>query len=178
MSTEQRKIDLLLDAIKRFDGYMVSTNTKASVILAFNSFMLGTVFIKFNDIVQLYQGESYQLTAMVALTLINLCSITSLAFVFCVVYPYLGKQLPTNSPNRSLFFFKDIASISTDEYIQSFNTSQDETIRKDLSSQVHTLAVGLNNKMMLMRRSVQAILTGLSIILILVILLFCSATFP
>jgi hypothetical protein len=36
------KIPLMLDVIKRYDNYIISTNAKASLIIAFNSLILGT----------------------------------------------------------------------------------------------------------------------------------------
>jgi len=55
---EQYKISLLLDVIKRYDTYIVSTNAKASLIIAFNSLILGTVLLKFSDIVGFYTSAN------------------------------------------------------------------------------------------------------------------------
>ena len=172
------KITLIMDIIKRYDSYIVSTNTKASLIIAFNSLILGTVLLRFSDIISFSCSLFTKVAVSFLLVLLSASSLCSLFFIFIVIYPYFGRKDDKKEQERSLIYFGSIAKMSGREYFENFNRITIEELVADLSGQAVILAAGLQTKMLRMRRSIEAITFSLVLILVLVISkalnLFCS----
>jgi hypothetical protein len=102
----------------------------------------------------------------------------SLFFVFIVVYPYFGRKADENEQERSLIYFGSIAKMSGREYFENLDRVTIKELVADLSGQAVILAGGLQNKMLRMRRSIEAITFTLVLILVLVIvktlIFFCG----
>lgn len=167
---EQYKISLLLDVIKRYDTYIVSTNAKASLIIAFNSLILGTVLLKFSDIVGFYTSANVKSFVGFLLVAITVSTLLSLFFVFRVVYPYFGGVADEKRQQTSLIYFGSVASMSDQEYLERLSKISLEQLVADLSVQITILATGLKDKMLKMRHSIWAITFTLVIIFVLVLL--------
>jgi CBS domain containing-hemolysin-like protein len=84
------RIDYLFKIINRFDFYINSTNTKASLIIAWNGVVIGAILLKYTEVVSIFQSTAWaKLAAVVLLTLIGTCSLISTVFVFSLVFPFL-----------------------------------------------------------------------------------------
>src|SRR5947209_8017908 len=86
----KEKIDYLFKIIGRYDFYINSTNTKASLVIAWNGVVIGTILLKFNDILVTYKSSHWAvITASVLLSLMGICSVISIALVFNVIFPFI-----------------------------------------------------------------------------------------
>jgi len=164
------KITFIIDVIKRYDNYIISTNAKASLIIAFNSIILGTVLLKFGDIISFYNSSGIRGAVGLLLVLISASSLLSLFFVFSVVYPYFGSKTDDGNQQHSLVYFGSVSKISGQEYLNRLEICSIEGLIKDLTEQATILARGLNAKMLKMRHSIESITFSLVFILFLVIL--------
>jgi hypothetical protein len=164
------KLVFILDVIKRYDNYIVSTNAKASLIIAFNSLILGTVLLKFGDIISFYNSSGVRGVVGLLLVLISASSLLSLFFVFSVVYPYFGSKADDENQQNSLVYFGSVSKLNGQEYLNRLEICSIEELIKNLTVQATILARGLNSKMLKMRHSIEAITFSLVFILILVIL--------
>lgn len=171
--TNKYKVSLLLDIIKRYDTYIVSTNAKASLIIAFNSLVLGTVLLKFGDIIDFYSTPNVKTFVGFILLTITASTLLSLFFVFQVVYPFFGKSSDEKLQKSSLIYFGSVSNMSADEYMDKISKSSLDQIIEDLSAQATILAGGLRDKMLKMKNSINAI--TLTMVLILVLALFRAA---
>jgi len=169
----RQKISFLLEIIKRYDTYIVSTNSKASLIIAFNSLVLGTVLLKFGDIIGFYSATNMKAFVGFTLLLVTASTLLSLFFVFQVVYPFFGTTSDNKKQKSSLIYFGSVSNMSTDEYLEKITNSSLTQIIEDLSAQTTILAGGLQDKMLKMRYSIRAI--TLNMLLILLLALFRAA---
>lgn len=163
------KISFLLDVIKRYDTYIVSTNAKASLIIAFNSLIMGAVLLKFGDIIGFYSNQSMKSFVGFLLVLITASTLLSLFHVFRVVYPFFGNTSEEKTQISSLIYFGSVSKMSDEEYMENISKASLEQLTKDLSSQTTILANGLKGKMMKMRSSINAITFTMVLILFLVL---------
>ena len=164
------KISLIFDVIKRYDNYIISTNAKASLIIAFNSLILGTALIKFSDIISFYDSLIIKWIVGVILTLISASSLLSLFFVFNVVYPYFGSTTDEENQDNSLIYFGSVSKMGAKEYLEYLKSKTIEELSTDLAEQATILASGLIQKMRKMRQSINAIIFNLALIMLLIIL--------
>jgi hypothetical protein len=174
VSEEKRqKVSLLLDVIKRYDTYIISTNAKASLIIAFNSLVLGIVLLKFGDIIGFYSTPNSKTFAGFVLLIITASTLLSLFYVFQVVYPFFGTTTDNKKQKSSLIYFGSVSNMSADEYIEKISNSSLTQLIEDLATQATILAGGLQEKMLKMRYSIKAI--SLTMLLILLLALFRAA---
>lgn len=173
---DRSRIENALKKISRFDFYINSTNTKASIILAWNGIIIGTIFLKYGQVISLYNVYpwSYHLSN-VLLVLIGIASIFSIVYVFDVIYPFLKEKdnINTNEVDNnhgSLFFFGSIAKRSCETYIKEEYASLEKDVLEDALEQVHILSKGLFDKMNKLRASINAIKLQLFFICLLIIL--------
>lgn len=166
----KEKITFLVDIIKRYDNYIASTNTKASLIIAFNSLVLGTILLKFKDIIAIYPSLIIQDIAGLLLLLMTFTSFLSLFFVFGVVYPYFGSDAEEKRQNRSLLYFGSVSKMGATEYYNYIRRASTNELAEDLSTQATILANGLKQKMVKMQKSIKAGVCVLFLMIFLVLL--------
>jgi len=169
------KIDYLFKVINRFDFYVNSTNTKGSLIIAWNGILIGTVLLKSDDILTVFQSKGWaKIIAVVLLVLVGTCNLISNVFVFSVVFPFLrpSSKLPTGRimQNESMLFFGSVAAMGSRDYYRKIVDSDVEEILTDLADQAATIAQGLEIKMQLIQKSLVIIGLGLIFIFGLLIL--------
>jgi hypothetical protein len=164
--TSKDKIDYLFDVLDRFDFYINSSNTKASIILAWNGIVIGTVLLKYEEITRLFQGMSWAKNlSVIMLVLIGLSGVISNIFVFSVVFPFLK---PTSKQSKrgvleteSMLFFGSVAAIGGEAYLkQIINTDADQMLA-DLTDQAATIAQALQSKMQLIRKGLITVGVGM-----------------
>lgn len=172
IDTEPDLKSFLWDTIKRLDFYINTTNTKATIIIAFNTFTTGSVILKYKDILCLFSNNSDKLKTGSALLLSLSCisSLISLYFIFKVVTPFLDSH--KNEKNYlSKLFFIDIAKNSTaQDYLNELKKSNKDSIVEDLATQAFSLAKGTETKFNNIKNSVLAIFFELGFLALVFIL--------
>ncbi len=169
------KIDMTLKKISRFDSYIISTNAKASIVIAWNGIVIGTILLKYHQITSLFDMFliPYYLSIII-IFIIGISSIIAIAYVFQVVYPFLETKEIQDDDN-SLFFFGAIAKMSYSSYREKEISSKEDEVLDDVLEQAHILAKGLNEKMHNLRHSINFIKCQLiSICLLLIMKLIIS----
>jgi len=130
--------DRLIYTISRFDHYFESVNNKTAVYIAINTFILGGILAGYVNIDK-YIIEHVNLFNII-LSIILLLGLCSLIILTYASIPFFSKK-----PN-SLFYFGTIGSQSKDDFIEASKKYENKDELKDLRSQVHVLAKGLNTK--------------------------------
>ena len=171
----KEKAEYVFKIIARFDTYINSTNAKASIILAWNGLVIGTLLLKYGDILSNYKPKYWiVIVAKITLFLMGICSVMSLVFIFRVIYPFLEStsKMETGEilKDESLIFFGAVAKLSASEYYSQVTKQTAEAMVSDLADQAVTLAKGLNIKMEVIRKSVIAIMLQILAILILIVM--------
>lgn len=146
------KIDFLWKTIQRFDFYINSTNTKASAIIAFNTFILSGIVLKASEILPSTKVDyRFDTASGVALVISAITSLLSLLVTFFVISPFLksseNKILNGVEPYSSAIFFSHVAGLDSATQLHGkLKSSSDEIICQDLSVQAYSLAQGLDGK--------------------------------
>lgn len=166
------KIKFLEHTMQRFDFYINSTNNKASIIIGFNSILLGATFFKFHELINLFPCIGWPLyLATTIIFMVTIISSVSLLLSFRVIVPFLqsGEEY---GKYTSLKFFEPIAKMKEEDYIEKIKKLNDSDAVYDLSKQSHILAKGLSVKMVALRKSTKCILLCLFLLIILFFLKF------
>lgn len=153
------KDEFVWKIISRFDHYIGTTNTKATVIVAFNTFVFSAIVLKWADLLLPYQGQrAIVFISSLLLLVAALSSLVSLAAVFLVINPFL-KSPKKPAKYHSIIFFGHVAEYDkADEYLQCVQSSDEDKLTEDLCIQAHALAQGLDKKFRIMKIAVYAIL--------------------
>ena len=168
---------LLIEIIKRFDGYIGATNTKIAVILSYAMAYVGGVAFK---IIDLSAKRCHNWTWWLALLLAG----TSVAVTFYAAYQAYEALNPQTPPGRaqheepSIVFFGDVANLvgGRDGYVNRISKITDAEIVDDLARQAHVLAGIVSKKMTTLNRSI-SILAKLQLPLsLLTIISLCLTT--
>ncbi len=161
MATELRTDDLLLKIIARFDFYIGTTNAKAALVAAFNTFAIGAIVLKWGDVVALFAGHPAAAKgAAILLAVAALASVASLAAVFMMVKPYLDSPKAPMKYHSILFFGHVAEHGSATDYVSAVLGASEEDIVADLGAQAHALARGVRAKFRLMNAAVLALVLG------------------
>jgi len=138
-SDEQQK--LLLEIIKRFDGYINATNSKIAVVLSYCMAYIGGLGFKLVDLSDKRDHD----WAWWSLLCVSLLSVLATLVAAQYAYRALKPQTPTGRAlheEPSVVFFGDVASHAggRDGYSAYLASRTAEHIVADLSSQAHVLA--------------------------------------
>jgi hypothetical protein len=130
--------DRLLFCIGRFDQYYDSVNNKGNVILALSTFLVGSEIAAYpffleNRILSVYAFILYGLTIMAGFSAIIMILRASIPYTSC-------------EHKSSLWFFRDIANLSSSGFNERSKTLTDDEELMDLRTQTHDLAIGLKKK--------------------------------
>src|SRR5687768_6211987 len=111
-SSEDPRLDALWKVVGRFDTYMGSTNTKAALLIAFNTFVPGSVALKWQDIERAFGTDhrSAFVLASVFLVVALAASVVSLVFTFWAISPFLKSPKRPEKYHSDLFFC-DVAEL-------------------------------------------------------------------
>lgn len=144
--------DTIFRIMQRFDGYVGTTHARAPLVLTFNTFSVSAILIKWEELMQAFNGNVVAArVASILLVIIALAALVSLAYVFRVVTPYVSprsKRLARMEPGRrpSLFYFEDVADLSVPELLKAMEERDDSIVRADLAEQAHALALSVREK--------------------------------
>lgn len=136
---EQQK--LLLEIIKRFDGYINATNSKIAVVLSYCMAYIGGLGFKLVDLSDKRDHDC----AWWLLLFVSLLSVLATLVAAQFAYRALKPQTPAGHAlheKPSVVFFGDVASHAggRDGYSAYLASLTTEDILADLSSQAHVLA--------------------------------------
>jgi hypothetical protein len=178
-SAEQTTIpisDMWLKIIGRYDFYYGSVNTKAALLIAFNTFVAGSIAFKWADLQQAFinQKAEFVIECILMIALVG-ASLVSLFYTFQSINPFLGSQRRPND-YHSVIFFGDVKDFQTpDEYHKQVEKLTDRELRRDLAFQAHSLAAGLALKFDYLKRATWWVLwVQLPVLFFMVAVLFYS----
>ena len=139
--------DALWNVTRRFDDFMGATNAKAALTIAFNTFVVSGIALKWKDI--LPSSMAHPCLASIGgvfLAAAAAASILSLIFTFISVNPFQQSH-EISSDYHSDIFFKHIAAHKKPElYLDKVKDMAADTLIKDLAFQIHILSKGVSKK--------------------------------
>ena len=168
---DTEKTEILFKSIGRYDFYINTTNTKASLILAINGLLVGTTLIRVEALLGSDTPLGYIHDAGVYLfATFGILTILSLYFTFKSVIPFFSSGELSSSSYPSIFFFRSVASLSLDEFSMRIKNLGEKECFDDVINQAHELATGLDSKMKNLRRAFYTTFLNILVLIILVIL--------
>ncbi|PWB37064.1 MULTISPECIES: Pycsar system effector family protein [Pseudomonas] len=143
VSDEQKlRMSSLWDSLKRFDAYIGTVNFKSGLLTTLNAAIFGGVVLKADSFIQ---KESHYLYLLIfILTIITLLSLLSIYYVIKSIWPNLTSAStgPGETEPHSIFFFGSIAkNFTASEFANSVKIKSADELERDLSIQVHEVAV-------------------------------------
>ena len=133
-------VDFCWRVIQRFDGYINATNTKAAIVLTFNSLTFATVVLKWGE---LSQNFGYSKVALgVAAILFVVCAVASVASLWFGLNAIIPMLSSPKEPGKyhSLVFFGHVAEFVTpDAYADAVRAGTMDSAVEDLAKQAHAL---------------------------------------
>ncbi len=140
---EHKPTETLWNIIGRFDGLTESTNSKAALIIAFNTFVLGGILLEWKDILPSFTDQRcWAIVCGLFLLAAALASVVSLRFTVKAIKPFTK----THTEVKSVIFFKDISDLKPAEYHDKITKISPDDLEKDLAFQAHILSTALNEK--------------------------------
>lgn len=135
------RIDFSWRTLVRLDSYIAATNTKAAVLLTLNTFVVGTLTLKWADVSEFYANYAVAATAAGIVVLIaTAASLCSMVYALRAINPVLASP---KEPNvyHSLVFFEHISEHGTaDLYSKAVAATTPQKVAEDLAKQSHALA--------------------------------------
>lgn len=133
--------------IQRIDEYTSGINTKGTLIVAFNTFLFGSVITQHEEFLAMAKACSCTKTVYILFVLLCTAELLSTFFVGLAVFPYMKSGNSDADGYRSHMFFKSIAEFSSDEaYHASCAQQTEEQTLIDLQKQIYVLSKGLTDK--------------------------------
>ena len=168
---ETEKTEILLKSIGRYDFYINTTNTKASLVLAINGLLVGTTLIRIEALLGSNTPLGYIRDAGIYLfAAFGILTVLSLYFTFKSFIPFFSSGELSSSLCPSIFFFRSVASSRLDEFSARIKNLGKKECLDDLINQAHELATGLDIKMTNLRRAIYTTFLNVLVLIILVIL--------
>jgi len=166
------KIDLLIKIINRYDTYITSTNAKASLIIAWNGVVVGSILLKYQEIINQFSRMPKALcVAPILLVVCGVLALVSNGLILGIIFPFLK---PSRDGRGSLIYFGSVAQTDHKEYLKSVSNASVDDLIEDLAQQASTLAIGLNGKMLRLQKSIWVIYLELVVIALLLTLYLCK----
>lgn len=158
----ENKQKILLEIIKRYDAYISAANTKIAVILSYAMAYIGGVTFKIIDINKNNQVISDYI--YLGIWLLAAASVLATLFSAYKAYLALNPQTPSgrgDNEEASIIFFGDVAKMAggRDAYVNRIVKIEDEEILKDLARQAYVLAGIVESKMLMLKNSIDALVT-------------------
>lgn len=172
------QIDLLFKTIQRFDFYINSTNTKAALLSAFNTFLVGSSITKWNELIRMFDGtRKAEALANILLVVFSLGCLLSMALALRVVYPLF--VYGPHDGLQSFIFFEHVAANKTPkDYRDKFLLANNSLLLTDLASQSFDLATVLKKKFSDLRTAIRLSICSLSVLGLLFLLKLAATLLP
>ena len=135
------KVDFLWKIIGRMDTYIGTTNAKAALLVAFDTFLLGGLLVKSPDILTpLNAVPAAQTWALWLIAITGALAVFSLWVTLSVVQPFL-KSNKRPGDYHSLVFFGDVAEVKdAASYLVQVRSADSDALLDDLAQQVHAVS--------------------------------------
>jgi hypothetical protein len=157
--TPAQRVEALWKVVGRYDTYIGSTNTKAAFLIAFNTFVVGGIVLKWQDIRSAVGDTSppaFPLAAVLLLAAMG-AALASLYLTFQAINPFLTSPKRPNEYHSNLYFGDVSEHADPDKYLQAVGRWDEAGLQKDLAFQAHTLAGGLTAKFAAIRKAIWAV---------------------
>ena len=136
----------LWNIINRFDHYISVTNSKATLVIAFNTFIISAMVMKSSEILKNYSNKTISSIISIIVLIICLSALTSLFFTFKAINPFLKSPKRTSEYHSHIYFDHIVEFNNEDSFYDSCKKNNDCDINKDLSYQIFILAKGMSEK--------------------------------
>jgi hypothetical protein len=139
--TDAERTDFQWKVVQRFDVYIGATNTKAAMLLTFNTFVFGAIVLKWNEVAQ-YFGP-FKASVLIANALLFVAAGAALAAIWFALQAVVPVLKSAKEPNRyhSMVFFGHVAEHSQpDLYLELVRSATPGAVADDLAKQAHALA--------------------------------------
>lgn len=158
--------------LSRIDTAISSVNTKGGLIVAFCTFLFGSIISRYSDLKPLIDSSNHPDLInwlILGLLIVSLCSIF---LVGLAVFPYLKSGNSSSKKYHSLMFFNSIAEFDkADDYCDALKSQKEDDIEKDIKCQIHVLSKGLKRKFRFIAWAMRLFFADLIIVLSITILI-------
>lgn len=165
------KVDLLFEVLKRYDFYINTVNTKLGVILSYCAVVFVGMVIRTSSLYDNLKALDNYIPFIFwgVFGLVVFMELLVIWFAFMTLFP---NTTSGNNGDKSLIFYGDVASYTEDKtkYYEKVKKISNESLGKDLSSQVVTVASVLSAKFKMLKNTVIATIVLTVLLLIFVIL--------
>lgn len=159
--------------LTRLDGYLESSQNKSNLYLVLNTIVLGGVI----TIITVLKDLNCNWLLKSLLLIIAIASIVSILITLFVINPYTKSALQNK---QSIFFFKDIANIDSlsncQKMLEDTIKNNENVLINDISSQIYSVAQGLNSKYKRLRLVGNIIASEFLLLAIWIIILLINKT--
>ena len=163
----KNKISWQIEILKRYDSYLNSTNTKASLLLAFCAALIAMIAYNSSRIISMSSNPLYVICcSFLIVTTISLILISSI-YSINSIFP----NVKTNN-KKSLISFVDVCNYHADEYSDALFLTSDKEFLLDLCGQSNVLAKIANQKFELLAKAVDLLKSTIKIILFTILVIF------
>lgn len=127
----------LIFSMTRFDHYFDSVNNKASVLLTFNTFVVGVLVAAYPFLLEKIDCNWIVNSFLIIIILLGL---VAMLITIRASTPFFSKD------THSMYYFLSISKLDKDEFFQKSANLSDEEEIDDLRLQIHQLSTGLAKK--------------------------------
>ena len=150
------RTDFLWNTLTRMDGYITSTNSKAGMLLAYETFLLGAFILKADEFLDPIAVDWVRISSIVLITVFGLACVVSLVLTPSVVQPFL-KSNSRPGKYHSQIYFGDVSRVANaKKFVELVHGADANSRLDDLAQQVHIVAEAANRKFERLRWSTRA----------------------
>lgn len=174
--TSTESLELLWDLIRRNDSYIESTNTRATILVTFDTFVLGAIILNWRDILSTYSTHNVaEYSVIILLSITAIASLATLWKAFNVINPF--PHLPNESVDYQSKFLLIAQPMEPENYLDHFQNLTEKELSQDLAKEVHSMSQALKDKFGNMKTAIHLIIWGqLAPLGVMVIIKFMTLT--
>lgn len=160
--------------LQRIDTYINSINTKGSFIVAFSTFICGSLIAKYAELNIIIRESHHPDFINLLIIAVFSVSILTVFVVGLAVYPFLKSGNSTKTKYHSHIFFNSIAEFESEkEFLKSCESYSETDAEEDLKRQVYILSRGLKSKFKKIGFAMILFIVNLLILSLITILIIC-----
>jgi len=157
--------------IQRFDSYISGANTKGNFLLAFNTFLCGSIIANYKSLLSLIEGRGVQYLN-VTLILIMIIGLITTGIIVKAVYPFVRSGNSSKEKYHSHLFFSSVAEYENEKsFAEAYRQRSDEETDEDMARQAYCLALGLKKKYRWLAWAMRIVFAELALLLIILIII-------
>lgn len=158
--------------IQRFDSYISGANTKGNFLLAFNTFLCGSVIANYKTLSGLIEDVSALKFLSICLFALFIIGLVTTGLIMKAVYPFLNSGNSTKEKYHSLIFFNSIAQYESDrDFMAAFQQQSNEGVNEDMAKQSFYLAKALKLKYKVLAWAMRLVFAELILLFITLLLI-------